>query len=131
MREAMEFTGRVLLGALVGIAIMIVLGREDLLFEGILIGAFVAGIIAGSPGKGALAGVLVDLALLAILLISFDKLTDDYEPTGLIEALGVSIAITILYIFMILLVIILIIPCAILGAIGGIIGKQIQPSKEV
>ena len=126
----MEFTGRVLLGALVGIAIMIVLGREDLLFEGILIGAFVAGIIAGSPGKGALAGVLVDLALLVILLISFDKLTDDYEPTGLIEALGVSIAVTILYIFMILLVIVLIIPCAILGAIGGIIGKQIQPSKE-
>ncbi|MFX0162893.1 MAG: DUF5518 domain-containing protein [Candidatus Hodarchaeota archaeon] len=130
MREAMEFTGKVLLGAIVGIAIMIVLGREELLFEGILIGAFVAGIIAGGPGKGALAGILVDLALLAILLISFDKLTEDYEPTGLIEALGVSIAVTILYIFMILLVIILIIPCAILGAIGGIIGKQLYPSKE-
>jgi hypothetical protein len=96
----------------------------------LLLGAFVAGIISGDPGKGALAGIMVDLTLLALLLISPPSdLMGDYEARGLIEAIVVSVVYSVIYILLIILVIIFIIPCAILGIIGGAIGKKIYEGE--
>ncbi|MFX0162892.1 MAG: zinc-ribbon domain-containing protein [Candidatus Hodarchaeota archaeon] len=121
-----RFRGSFWLGALVGIVIMLVVGRVGNVFHGLLIGAFVAGIVSGDPGKGALAGIVVDLTLLALLLISPPSdLMGDYQARGIIEAIVVSVVYTIAYIFLLILVIILIIPCAIIGIIGGAIGEKI------
>ena len=125
-----RFRGSLWLGALVGIVVMIVVGREGNVFQGLLLGAFVAGIISGDPGKGALAGIMVDLTLLALLLISPPSdLMGDYEARGLIEAIVVSVVYSVMYILLIILVIIFIIPCVILGIIGGAIGKKIYEGE--
>ncbi len=120
------FRGSFWLGALVGIVVMIVVGREGNVFHGLLLGAFVAGIVSGDPAKGALAGIVVDLTLLALLLISPPSdLLGDYQARGIIEAIVVSVVYTLAYIFLIILVIIFIIPCAVIGIIGGAIGEKI------
>lgn len=121
-----RFRGSLWLGALVGIIIMILVGRKGNVFHGLLLGAFIAGIVSGDLGKGALAGIMVDLTLLALLLISPPSdLMGDYEARGIIEAIVVSVVYSVIYILLIILVIIFIIPCAILGIIGGTIGKKI------
>ncbi len=121
-----RFRGSFWLGAFVGIVIMIIVGRAGNVFHGLLLGAFVAGIVSGDPGKGALAGIVVDLTLLALLLVSPPSdLMGDYQARGIIEAIVVSVVYAVAYIFLLILVIIFTIPCAVIGIIGGAIGEKI------